>query len=538
MSDTGYGQASADTLPRPEGPDHSGIVTRFCIPKTAWIGLPLLGIVGVGMWSLASVREIGGYGVETDFYGVFVPDALRLLAGEALEVEWHPPFYSILLSAVYMLSGDWFQSGLIISVCAAVIALAAAYWLFGNLFGSSFGIAAALSLMIWPDFLLHAVTASTDMMFLGLMLLSLAIGSASSQSVAVRGAVVGIVGGLASLTRTNGFVLLLLPLFYASHYSRERRLRAAFSVACGFLLPWSIWILTSAVTDSPVYPSRNYIAIAVTFFGPESHRDSGNSDNWVYAESAFSSLRDVLTHDPVTLARGTARNFLHHGWQLFQGAPALLVIAAVAAGSFIYLLAARGLPALWVLFLILSVQYGVLCLRTFESRYFLFLIPAVGAGVYGAIEIVSRQFVLFNRARRAVAVLSCLILSLAMGPVTAGQLSRLRDEGRDSLDAAALITQMHLTGRVVARKPHLGFHAGLERWSFPPLDTLDELRTQLCSRSAEGRTLVFFGAAEAAFRPQLNILQSPESPPDWLLPIGHGQSGPSKWTLHELRCAT
>ena len=82
---------------------------------------------------LASLRAIGGYGVETDFYGSFVSEARHFLAGEALDVEWQPPFYSILLGGIYAAVGDWFRSGVIISSCSALIALSAAYHLFTNL---------------------------------------------------------------------------------------------------------------------------------------------------------------------------------------------------------------------------------------------------------------------------------------------------------------------------------------------------------------------------------------------------------------------
>ena len=209
--------------------------------------------------------------------------------------------------------------------------------------------AAALALLIWPDFIVLSVTASGDMLFLALMLTSLAIASTPSPAIVRHGVLSGIVAGLASLTRTNGIVLLLLPLFFAIHFSRELRIRAALLASCGFFIPWSLWALFVAITSSGLFPSKTYIDIAVTFFGPDGHRFSSNSDNWAYAEATFSSLGDVLTHDPVALIRGVVRNSMTHGWSLFRDvSPALPAIGALAAGSLLYLLLTRRDPALWV----------------------------------------------------------------------------------------------------------------------------------------------------------------------------------------------
>ena len=137
---------------------------------------------------------------------------------------------------------------------------------------------------------------------------------------------------------------------------------------------------------------------------------------------------------------------------------------------------------------------------------------------------------------RPIAVVVIFVLLLAMRPYAAKQLFYSLEQGKDALAAADVMARIpNLKGRVVARKPHLSFRMGLDSMTLPAVATLNELGRELCSGQAQ-RTFLFFGEAEAAARPQLRTLLGPH-PGDWLLPLGHGQSSLSAWTLHEVRCA-
>ena len=116
------------------------------------IKIGLLISLGISLFAIALHRQLGLW-VETDFYGGFVPEAQRFLAGESLHMEWHPPFYSFLLAGGYLLIGDWFRSGLLISMISAVFAVAATHSVFRDLYGRFAGWGAAFGLALWPEFL-------------------------------------------------------------------------------------------------------------------------------------------------------------------------------------------------------------------------------------------------------------------------------------------------------------------------------------------------------------------------------------------------
>lgn len=496
----------------------------------------LLLVLGLVFYSVVRLRLVGGYGVETDFYGGFVPEARHVLAGQPLEMQWQPPFYPILLAAAHTLNGNWFRCGLIISVLSALVALWSAHSLFRNLFGEAMGVAATFLLLLWPDFAVYAVTASSDMPFLALMLLSLAVASGRSRSVVGRGLLSGAIAGLSALTRTNGIVLILLPLFYTVRLSRGQRRSGFIAAVSGFFLPWGLWLIMSACNHSPFFPTHNYVDIATRFYAPTGHRESSDSDNWTYAEKSFASLGEVLMYDPARLVKGVALNLVTHGWHLFRQFSHLLpLVAVISLCSLFSLLWRERRSDLWILMLIFAAQYGVLSLRSFGSRYYLFLIPVVGAGCLSSAEIGFRALSLSNRARAIILGAIVLMCCVYFGRISMSHVARLRrSEARDALAAASIIKQRHITeGGIVARKPHLPFLAGLEGLGFPLVTNLDELKMHMFSES-EMPTFLFFGTAEAVYRPDLKFLQSPTSTPSWLVPISHGESGGSVWTLYEV----
>ncbi|MFC1880771.1 hypothetical protein ACFL2S_04630 [Thermodesulfobacteriota bacterium] len=68
-------------------------------------------------------RQTIHYGVETGFLGGFVPETQRFLSQDPHRVGAHPPFYSITLASVYWIIGDWFKSGLILSLLSSFIVI-------------------------------------------------------------------------------------------------------------------------------------------------------------------------------------------------------------------------------------------------------------------------------------------------------------------------------------------------------------------------------------------------------------------------------
>ena len=103
----------------------------FCALLLVVLALPL---------GLAAGRGHLSFGVETDFLGLFVPEAKRLLAGEPLLIAFHLPLYPAALALVWSLLGDWVAAGIALSLLAAGVSAFATWWLSRRLFGAAAGL--------------------------------------------------------------------------------------------------------------------------------------------------------------------------------------------------------------------------------------------------------------------------------------------------------------------------------------------------------------------------------------------------------------
>lgn len=507
------------------------------MPKP-WLKRLLLISLGALLLALSSLRNIGNYGVETDFYGGFVPEAQRLLAGEPLDMSWQPPFYSLVLAGLYSLTGDWFRPALLVSVLAAVLAVSASFQLFRSLFDEAAAWGAAIGLVLWAEFARLSISASADMLFLSLLMTSMAL--SAQPNPAMRCCfVAGFLSGLASLTRTNGISFLLISLMCASQPPAGRRKNVVGLFAVGFLLPWVAWLLFSKTTGSPLLPTRTHVGPAVMLFGPQG-ATSQNSDNWASVEERFSSLLDVILFDPTTFFHATLVNLGTNIFSVFEVWGKLAIpVGTISLLGIGWLVAMSRTPLCFGFWLVYLAQYGLLALISIQPRYFLFLVPVFSAGAFslGARVLLAVGGGLAQDARvRALAVALGLLPLLAFDARTIVRF--FRSEPTEVLEAAdVLALESSGVETVIARKPHLAFYSGLPGIGFPLVDTTEELLARLCVDPPRERGFLFFGEAEAQMRPALRSLRDPEEAPPWLRPIGHGDPTRSSWALYEVRCS-
>ena len=64
---------------------------------------------------IVSFREVGAFGVESDFYEVYAVQAENILAGGFYPYKHNPPGYCLLLAATTFLTGNTFVAGKVIS---------------------------------------------------------------------------------------------------------------------------------------------------------------------------------------------------------------------------------------------------------------------------------------------------------------------------------------------------------------------------------------------------------------------------------------
>lgn len=474
-------------------------------------------------------RRYLGYGVETDFIGGFIPDAERFLSGEPLLSRFHPPFYSILVGSVYSLVGDWLRAGLVISWISGVVSLLSAYFLFLRLCGRPAAWGAVLALIGSGAFLRYSLQASSDIFFLALFMSSclLALEALRARSAPLWGAC-GVAIGLALLTRANGLTLLLLLLAPFADRATPIRARAVhgLSLLAGITVPVIALALYATATGSSVLPSEGHLNLAMTYFAEGEDRRSG--DALAQVAGRFDDVIDVVLHDPARMTR----TYVADLYTLLSEQLTKLVeppLYFMFLPGFFFLIGRHTRPIFWIVFLALVAQILLVNLKTFEARFYLFLVPWLGAGI-GQMCWTVVHAGWSPQVRTAFASVLAAGFLAAVGVAVAKAYLYTHWNTRELAEAVpAARREVGKGATILARKPHLGFYTGAASLTLPNLDDLDGLRDYLQSHPTPGPLYLFYGQWERARRPQYAELAEGTSPA-WLRAVARSRQ-PDGWVL-------
>ena len=481
--------------------------------------------------ALAAGRRWLSFGVETDYLDLFVPEAKRLLAGQPLLIAFHLPLYPATIALAWSVLGDWVQAGLAVSLLAASATALTTWWLVDRLFGRAAALGALGALATSALYLAPAAEASSDLFFLALYLGACALalaGVRGGQDAAWLG--LGLVVGLALLTRTNGLPLLLLLL--APGLRREAAVRRARAVALAFAalaVPSSLWLAFAAATGSPPWPTSTYVTLAMTYFATAA--DPISNEAFVSVAGRFHSAWQVLAYDPARVLEIYLADLLSLGRDRLPEFIAF-PLGVLALPGLLFLPARRRSAGAGLLGLVTLGEILLLNLKTFEARYWLSLLPWLGAGL-GVMLAEVNHALPATRAWRlgqrvALGGAGMLALVLAVGGARAA-LSSGADELAEAVPAARAVAGPDDV--LVARKPQLAYYAGARFALLPDLRSADALGAWLCTLRPRGRVFVYDGQIERAYRPGLQPVLAARSPPAWLERLAAGPAG-GGWTLY------
>lgn len=488
-------------------------------------------LYAVFVLSLALTRDYLGYGTETDFVGAFVPEAQRVLSGEPTESSFHPPGYPILLALTYALVGDWMTSGLLISGLAGLAVVLTAYLFFHQLCGRAAAWGALLGLFGSIGFLGFSVQATTDVFFLALFSASclLALRGSSTGS-PLSWAMCGAIIGVAVMTRTNGLPLLLLLLLpFTSSFELRSKLRQIGAGALGLGAVALALAAYAAAVGSDLLPSRTYLSVAMTYFTEEPRAAEG----MVEAEQRFTSTADVLTHDPVALVTGYIWNLYHLVSLRLVDVVTLPLVFLFPVG--LLMLIGRFPSATFLLFLAtILAEVMLVNFKAFESRYYLFLAPWIGACAGQVIWFLWRAD-WPPLGRRLVTGLLVTGIVLAVGLAATLAARGVLGLGAELAEVVPSVQGRIPDGaKIVARKPHLAFYTDGTSVYLPELETLTGVRDYLGSVAGDQPAFLFYGRIERDKRTDYRALSDPDAAPDWLVELARG-TRPGSWVLFRYR---
>lgn len=487
---------------------------------------------GILFAALAMGRRFCTFGTETDFLAEGIAEAGRILRLAPLALEVHPPGYAMAVALLHLAVPDWVTDGLLLSWASALVVLALCFRLFGSIGGAAAAWGSMLGLLGSATFVAYAAQATSDVFFLALVVAAFFAADRAITSGSVRRFVLlGIVVGVCLLTRANGLTLLVLfAAPWLDRRSRPAAFRRTAGMAAGFLVPVLMWVVFAAATGSPLAPRKTYADLAQTYFPGGEDRVSGDVQE--RAGKQFHGALDVLTRDPLHVVRVYARDLASLATSLLLRDSLVVfpLLLFALPGTLLLLLTVRK-PFLHLYAAATAAQLLLVNLKAYESRYYLFLVPLLGAGAGWGL---ARFFRALPDARsRAVAAAIVLLLALVGAWDSHAEVVRsLHAQDAELGEAVAIVHErVGHDELVVARKPHVSFYAGARWLSFPDVTTWDELETALAGEGGGRAVHVFYGSAERYYRSQFGVLSDGGDRPGWLRLEAESRR-PGDWSLY------
>lgn len=473
-------------------------------------------------------------GVEADYLGTFVVEAKRFLEGKPLLLKFHLPLYSILIAALNSLIKDWFFTGLLVSWVSNLSGLILCFLFFKRLSGEWAALGAILGFAASETFLLTAAQASSDTFFLALSYGCFLWALISSEQKSLGPwLITGFLMGLAFLTRMNA--IALFPLFITPWLLKGGgpKVRRAFSgMILLFLLPILIWFASATMSHSPFFMQEAHLNLAMTYFSPTTDRST--YDAYAAVKDEFESFYDVILRNPPHLIKTYAADFLTAFGRnlLFL---ILLPIGMIALLGFRSLVQKSKKPFLWVFLVCVLLQLFLSNLKAYETRFYLFLIPLLGAQAGLFLEAFAKATKLEQNSGK-VLNLAFFILFLAassfsiwaawgkLHPPFALELKEVIPQAKQIIPPESI---------VVARKPHLAFYTESEHSYFPDVETLAELERQLAALPSNKKVFLYYGSYERQMRNQFSPLSTGRNW-NFLIPVAKSERG-LNWVLYRFK---
>lgn len=490
----------------------------------------LAGSLVVAFFSLD--RTFFTFSTETDYIARNLREAQRFWNGEAMLLQFHPPFYSIVLAFVQTVFRNWFATGLVVSWISSTVVLITSFLFFYHLAGRSAAWGSLAGLATSRLFLTYSSFATQDMFFLAIYssCFLLAITAMRKESRPLW-ALTGVAVGCALLTRANGLTLLLLLVFpWFQQRDLQGRLKDFGCILVAFIIVLGAWGVTAKLTHSPFGPRLGHVNLAMRYFPTEGDPYTVEARQQLMAK--FHGYKDVILHDPLFIAKTYVKDFLQYLKRNFMSTELLAfpLILFALPGIFLLFFVPHGFFV--VLFLIATAsQICLLALKEYEARFYLFLIPVLAAGAGVCLQ---HLWTAIPRGwKRYTALL--LFLPFLVPGMRDTQTETYRNLHAQDAELGEVIPAarnlIDPNGVLVCRKEHIPFYLGVRHEKLPDFKNFKDFHSWVAKISDTRPIYVYFGSDEKRSRPQLADLAFEEKAPGWLESISRSRT-PDLWVLY------
>jgi len=459
-------------------------------------------------------HSVGDYSTETDFYGAYALGAEALRSGHFDPSRYgaYGPVYELALASVGFVCRDLFAAAKLVSLASAAAILVLSWDLVGRRFGARAAFWLVSLLAVSPTFGRYAISACGDMLGAAWMMACMwVLLSRRVPATAAAAALAGMFAALGALTRYNlvclvpaGLVLLLLE-------GRQSRWAASGAFLAAFLaltVPFTLAMMSAGhlpgetlMRDASFYLGDSpSLELERRYGGGGGGMDPQVGGGWVLVAKRFAA--GVPSH-----LLGDARTLL--GWP----------VAGLVLVGLVGLAAARRLGTLAPFAPFLAFGFLALAPVYYSDRYSLSILP---------LYLLPAASMLGTAGRNTAGALT--IIAIAAGGYSARESFQLqryvaRSIPTEALESARVLRRIAGRGeRIMARKAHIAWLAGLEPVLMPDAPSLDSLASYCRAR---GVRWIYFSWLEGRLRSQFRYLLDTTATPPGLTVVHVTSNKPS-----------
>ena len=475
-----------------------------------WLGWLVIAGYGIAVAMMAlGPHQVGDVFTETDFYGSYGPGARALQQGTLDPSRYTVvgPVFELVLAGVGLVVGDLFVAAELIAGVSMVVALGFWHSVIARRLGAFAALLAIAFIASNAWFFRYGWAVTTDAPALALQAAAIwalfgAPGATAEGRITRRMFVAGLLAGFAFLTRYNSIALLPAGLLVLSFgwngLPVGERMRHAFYFLLGFLAPVVPWIAWSATHGGAMRFNLHHNIAYEVFARPQ-------GIVWdVYGrdmEGQFPTPWSVLARDPVAVISRMLFNIADHARLDALKLTGLPLAAAALVGLFLAG-QARALGRIGPLLLTGALFFLSLVPAFHSERYSMAVLPIWA--LLAAWAFASPRFALAVGGVWLKLLLVPLILLTALATTREFADRTINQLPLETREAAERVRPYLRPGdKVMARKPHFAWYAGLQPLTLPLSDSL--MHWADAGRRMGARWL-YFSWPEAEMRPKFEWL--------------------------------
>ncbi|NOY60600.1 MAG: hypothetical protein GXO75_16960 [Calditrichaeota bacterium] len=475
--------------------------------------------------ALSSFHQIGAYNVETDFYGSYAPNVHKMLHGGKYYDEDHGPGYIFPLIILYLIIGDVFVAGKILTIISTVLFLLFTFLAIKSLFNSRY--AFYTSLLLFVLLIPYSVLASTDMFFAFVVSLSVYLIFRKGDFCFKNMFWGGIVAGYAFMTRLNGTIIPLAIIFSlifinSPQWSWRDKLKATGIFLLAMLIGSMPWYIMNLIYYGKFFVSGAHETLGASLLAGK----SAQSANFAWGAEKekiarqYHSLFALIFQNFPLIAKTVIANIPLYFRSLLSylvGYPGFLF---VAPGLLILL--ARANKAQLSFLTIPLFGFLIYSIVSFITRFYIYILGYVALFVvyflfdnllFRYSQSTQKKFFYLSR----IIFIIILLFSLQKSKFLISK--TIANEPRYIKKVAEILKEnSNEDDLILARKPHLGYFSERKTELFPDVKNIKDLLEYV---RAHNIRFVYYGIVESELRPSLSELKHPEElPSDFQLIYG------------------